>query len=116
MSPYRLKNLLSPRSIALVGASARQGSVGRAILRNIHKAKLQCEYGLLNPRYADIEGVPTVCSIGRLSFVPELVVITAPATAVADIIDEAGKRGAAGALLVSGGAGHGAGARGGAAG
>jgi acetyltransferase len=109
MSTYRLKNLLSPRSVALIGASPRQGSVGRAILRNIHKAKFKGEFGLVNPRYAEIEGVPTVRSIGRLSFVPELVVITAPATAVADIIDEAGKRGAAGALIVSAGLGHGAG-------
>jgi len=41
--------------------------------------------------------------------VPELVAITAPATAVADIVDEAGKRGAAGALIITAGLGHGAG-------
>ena len=38
MSTYRLKDLLSPRSVALVGGSPRQGSVERAILGNIHKA------------------------------------------------------------------------------
>ena len=32
MSTYRLKNLLSPHSVALVGGSPRPGSVGRAIL------------------------------------------------------------------------------------
>ena len=41
MSTYRLKNLLSPRSVALVGASPRQGSVGRAILDNIRKAQFK---------------------------------------------------------------------------
>ena len=41
MSTYRLKNLLLPRSVALVGASSRQGSVGRAILGNIRKANFQ---------------------------------------------------------------------------
>jgi acetyltransferase len=109
MSTYRLKNLLSPRSLALVGASPRQGSVGRAILQNIRKANFKGEFGLANPRYADIDGVATVGHLGKLAFVPELVVITAPATAVAGIIDEAGKLGAAGALIVTAGLGHGVG-------
>ena len=109
MSTYRLKNLLSPRSVALVGASPRRGSVGRAILGNIHKAKFKGEFGLVNTRYAEIDGVATVGSLGELPFVPELVVITAPAAAVAGLIDEAGQLGAAGALIVTAGLGHGAG-------
>ena len=82
MSTYRLKNLLAPRSVALIGASPRQGSVGRAILNNIRKAQFKGEFGLVNPRYAEIDGVDTVGSLGQLPFVPELVVITAPARLV----------------------------------
>ena len=55
MSTYRLENLLSPRSVALVGASPRQGSVGRAILENILKAKFKGKFGLVNTHYAEIE-------------------------------------------------------------
>ena len=109
MSTYRLRNLFSPRSVALVGASPRQRSVGRAILGNIHKAKFKGEFALVNPHYAEIDGLATVDHLGKLPFVPELVAITAPATAVADIVDEAGKRGAAGALIITAGLGHGAG-------
>src|SRR3954465_9844913 len=82
MSTYRLKNLLSPRSVALVGASSRQGSVGRAILGNIRKAGFLGELGLVNPRYAEIDGFATVAPLDQLPFVPELAVITAPAPAV----------------------------------
>jgi acetyltransferase len=109
MSTYRLKSLLSPRSVALVGASPRQGSVGRAILANLQKAEFKGELGLVNPRHAEIEGVAAVSSLGKLPFVPELVVITAPPTAIAGLIDEAGKRGAAGALVITAGLGHGEG-------
>jgi acetyltransferase len=109
MSTYRLKSLLSPRSVALVGASPRQGSVGRAILANLQKAEFKGELGLVNPRHAEIEGVAAVRSLGKLPFVPELVVITAPPTAIAGLIDEAGKRGAAGALVITAGLGHGEG-------
>ncbi len=109
MSTYRLNNLLFPRSIALVGASPRQSSVGRAILGNIRKAKFRGEFGLVNPRYAGIDGVSAVDSICKLAFAPELVVITAPAKAISGLIDEAGQGGAAGAVIVSAGLGHGAG-------
>jgi len=109
MSTYRLKNLLSPRSLALIGASPRRGSVGRAILHNIRKAGFKGEFGLVNTHYADIDGIAAVGSLGGLPFVPELVVITAPAAAVAGLIDEAGKLGTAGALIIPAGLGHGAG-------
>src|SRR3979490_545305 len=109
MSTYRLKNLLSPRSVALIGASPRQGSVGRAVLENIRKAGFYGEFGLVNSHYPAIGGVAAVNSLDELPFVPELVVMTAPAAAIPDLIDQAGKRGAAGALIISAGLGHGAG-------
>jgi acetyltransferase len=109
MSTYRLKNLLSPRSVALVGASPRPASVGRAILGNIRKANFGGEFGLVNPRHAAIDGVATTETLGKLAFAPELVVITAPAKAVPGLVDEAGLCGAAGAVIVSAGLGHGPG-------
>lgn len=109
MSTYRLKNLLSPRSVALVGASSRPVSVGRAVLENIRKAEFKGLFGLVNPHHAQIGGVAAVSSLEQLPFVPELVVITAPAQEVPDIIDRAGRRGSAGALIVSAGLGHGPG-------
>ncbi|KQW20622.1 GCN5 family acetyltransferase [Afipia sp. Root123D2] len=109
MSTYGLKNLLAPRSVALVGASPRKGSVGRAILGNIQKSQFKGEFGLVNPRYSEIDGSSAAGSLAELSFVPELVVITAPATSIPGLIDEAGRRGAAGAVIISAGLGHGPG-------
>jgi acetyltransferase len=109
MSTYRLKNLLAPRSLALVGASPRQGSVGGSVLRNIRNAKFEGEFGLVNTHYAEIDGVATVGSLSQLPFVPELVVMTTPAVAVAGLIEEAGKLGAAGAVIIPAGLGHGTG-------
>jgi acetyltransferase len=109
MSTYRLKNLLSPRSVALIGASPRRGSVGRAILENIKKAEFKGDFGLVNSHYAEVDGVTAVGSIDKLPFVPELVVISAPAAASASLVDQAGRLGAAGALIISAGLGHGEG-------
>ena len=109
MSTYRLKNVLSPRSIALVGASPRPASVGRAVLENIRKAEFKGPFGLVNSRHAEIGGLAAVSSLDQLPFVPELVIITAPAAEVPAIIDQAGRCGSAGALIVSAGLGHGPG-------
>lgn len=109
MSTYRLKNLLAPRSLALVGASPRQGSVGGSVLRNIRNAKFKGEFGLVNSHYPEVDGVATVASLSQLPFVPELVVITTPPATVAGLIDEAGKLGSAGAVIIPSGLGHGTG-------
>jgi acetyltransferase len=109
MSVYRLSNVFLPRSVALVGASPRRNSLGKAILINIGAARFKGEVGVVNLRYADIAGVPTVRALAELSFVPELVVITAPAQAVPGILAEAASLGVAGAVIVSAGLGQGAG-------
>src|SRR6201981_403959 len=109
MSTYRLKNLLAPRSLALVGASPRQGSVGRSVLRNILGGKFKGQFGLVNTRYAEVDGIATVPALGKLPFVPELVVITAPAAVVPGLIEEAGKLGSAGAVIIAAALGRGTG-------
>lgn len=109
MSVYRLNQVLSPRSLALVGASSRPHSLGLAILRNIRSAGFAGEIGVVNPRHAMIDGIATVPTLTQLSFVPDVVVITAPAAVVPAIVAEAGARGVAGAVIISSGLGHGEG-------
>ena len=109
MSVYRLSNILSPRSLALVGASPRPRSLGKAIVDNIVGARFSGEFGIVNSRYAEISGIRTCGRLDQLGFKPELVIITAPAVAVPGIVADAGRCGAAGAVIVSAGLGHGAG-------
>jgi len=107
MSTYRLKNLLSPRSVALVGASPRRNSVGRAILHNLAQSGFAGNIGIVNSRYPEIDGVATAPSLDRLPFVSELVIITTPPATLPDLVEQAGKIGAAGALIITSGLGHG---------
>ena len=72
---HRLDPLLAPSSVAIVGASARTGSVGNDILRTM----LECGYAgdlhLVNPRYQEIEGMACVPSIGDLAQPPDLAIL-----------------------------------------
>src|SRR3569833_2065311 len=109
MSVYHLKNLLSPCSIALIGASPRPNSVGHAILQNIMKGGFAGDFAVVNSRYPEIGGVATAASLDRLPFVPELIIVTTPAPTVPGLIDQAGGYGVSAAVIVSAVFGFGAG-------
>ena len=64
---------------------------------------------VVNPNYAVVDGAETVPNLKSLPFVPDLVVITAPAVAIPGIIADAAAVGVAGAVILSAGLGHGAG-------
>ena len=60
MSTYRLDKLFAPRSVALVGASPREGSLGRMVLRNLREAGFPGPLQLVNPKHREIDGLPCV--------------------------------------------------------
>jgi len=109
MSTYRLEKMFAPRSVALVGASPRESSVGTKILRNLREARFAGPLDLVNPHHRRIEGIDTVPRIDRLDHAPDLVVIAAPPDAVPDLVAAAGAKGCGGAVIITAGLGHGAG-------
>jgi acetyltransferase len=108
MSIYRLDSLFSPRSIAVIGASTRDRSVGRAILRNLRKGGFAGDIHVINARYPDIDGIRTVARLEDLATLPDLAVIAAPAPAVPGIVSSAAELGIGAAIIITAGLGHGA--------
>jgi acetyltransferase len=109
MSTYRLEKVFSPRSVAVVGASPRATSPGRAVLRNLRAAAFEGSIALVNPRYGEIEGITAVKTIQDLPAPPDLLVIATPPRSVPDIVKLAGEKGAGAAIIITAGLGHGAG-------
>src|SRR3954452_644710 len=103
MSTYRLEQLFAPRSVALVGASPRAGSMGAAVFRNLVGAGFAGPLHLVNPKYAEIEGRVCAPSLSTLPSPPDVVVITTPRDAVFDIVEESGRLGVAAAIIVTAG-------------
>ena len=75
MSTYALDAVFRPKSVAVVGASPRERSVGRAVVRNLREAGFAGPVGLVNPKHRQIDGVPAVARLADLPFKPELVVV-----------------------------------------
>jgi len=109
MSTYRLDRLFGARSVALVGASPRPTSVGRAILNNLRAAGFAGPIHLVNRRHAEIDGVAAVTSISALPTVPDVVIVAAPAAFVPALIAEAGAKGCPTAIVITSGLGQGPG-------
>jgi acetyltransferase len=109
MSTYRLQQLFHPRSVALVGASPRENSLGRAVLDNLKQAGFGGTIGLVNPRYKEIDGHPCAARISDLADIPDLIVIVTPADTIPVLIRDAGEKGVAAAIILSAGLGHGPG-------
>lgn len=109
MSIYRLDALFAPRAIALVGASPREGSLGRAVLRNMRDGGFAGPIGLVNPNHAAIDGIACARDVADLDPVPDLIVVAAPPQAVPGIVDRAGARGVGAAIVITAGLGHGEG-------
>jgi acetyltransferase len=109
MSTYRLDRLFSPRSVAVVGASPREHSLGRAILRNLRDGGFAGSIHLVNPRYHEIDGVRAFKALQDLSDAPEVVVIAVPPPMVPSIVAAASEKGAAAAIIITAGLGHGPG-------
>ena len=109
MSTYALDAVFRPTSVAVVGASPRERSVGRAVVRNLREAGFAGPVGLVNPKHRQIDGMPAVARLADLPFRPELVVVSTPAATVPGVIAEAVAVGARAAVVVTAGLGQGPG-------
>ncbi|GAB6844776.1 acetyltransferase [Methylorubrum rhodinum] len=101
MSTYRFETLLAPRRIAVVGAGDRPGSVGRAIIDGLRAGGFSGEVVPVHPRESSVDGLPCVSRLADLPAAPDLVMIATPPFAVPDIVEEAGRVGAASAVILS---------------
>jgi acetate---CoA ligase (ADP-forming) len=96
-------HVLRPRSVAVVGASARPGSVGGTILRNLIAAGFTGDLHVVNPRSGEIEGVAAVASVRDVPGKLDLVVIATPAATVLDIARDCAVKGVHALVVISAG-------------
>jgi acetyl coenzyme A synthetase (ADP forming)-like protein len=81
-----VRAIFEPRSVAVVGASRHEGSIGRAILDNLVKCSFHGAVYAVNAHASEIDGVrsfPTVSAIGSSV---DLVIVAVPAPAVEEVI------------------------------
>lgn len=103
MTTRNFKALFAPRTIALLGAGQRPGSVGEVVTRNLLRAGFAGQIMLVNPKGGEISGQAVYSGVGLLPATPDLAVIATPAETVPGLIAELGARGCRAAVVISSG-------------
>ncbi len=107
MSQHKLGKLFEPQSVAVVGASEREGSLGRAVWKRLRAHPYAGRAYAVNPKHKEVFGEPCYAKMTDLPERVDLALIAAPASACAAILRECGASGCNHALMLSHGFGSG---------
>jgi acetyltransferase len=103
VSIRHLDRLLEPKSIVLIGASDRVGSVGATVWRNLRAGHFAGPIHAVNLRHATLDGVPVLKRAADLPQVPDLAVLCTPPATVPGLIEELGRLGTRAAIVMTAG-------------
>jgi acetyltransferase len=90
---HYLTPLFEPRSVAIIGASEREMSLGNILVRNMLEAGFKGKLFAVNPKYEQVLGVPCYKSVEDIPQRLDLAVITTKADRVPAIVDACGRAG-----------------------
>src|SRR5262245_48783736 len=98
-----LAPLLAPRSVAVVGASDREGNLGGAAVRFLRKFGYAGPIWPVNRSRADVAGLPCFPSLRELPGVPDLAILALPAESVVGLVNDCAEAGVPAAVAWAGG-------------
>jgi acetyltransferase len=101
--PRTLDAIIRPRSVAVIGASTRRGSIGREIVHNLILGDFKGKLFPVNPKADYIHSIKAYPSILDVPDPVDLAVIVVPAEAVAGVAEECGRKGVKGLVVISAG-------------
>lgn len=98
-----LAHFFSPASVAVVGATDREGSVGHTVTKNLVRGTYKGRVYAVNPRRTELFGQRCYATIGAVTEAVDLVVIVTPALTVPGIVAECVKANAKAVVVISAG-------------
>ncbi|MCU0484813.1 MAG: acetate--CoA ligase family protein [Anaerolineales bacterium] len=93
MDQTPLDNLLRPKSVAIVGASATPGKIGYTVIDNLLKGGYNGKIYPINPTATVILDLPVFPSVTAVPEKVDLAVITVPVNLVSQVAEECGQKG-----------------------
>src|SRR4029079_3336376 len=98
-----LKVFFAPQNVAVIGASEKEGSVGRTILWNLIGNPFGGTVFPVNPNRPSVVGIKAYPSVADVPGPVDLAIIATPAPTVPGIIRECADAGVQGAIILSAG-------------
>jgi len=98
-----VRSVLFPGSIAVIGASSRESSIGHRFLRNILGASFPGPVYAVNTEGFEVLGLPTHARVSEIPGPVDLAVVAVPAGAVLSVIEDCAEKGVRTVLVASAG-------------
>jgi len=98
-----LDKIMRPNNVAVIGATEKEGSVGRTIMKNLITNPFGGTIFPVNPKRPNVLGIQAYKSIGEIPYSVDLAIIVTPAFTVPSIIDECIEKGVQGCIIISAG-------------
>ncbi len=103
MGVYNLDKIFKPESIAVIGASEKEGSIGSVLVENLIQGGFQGKVYPVNPRYRSIHALKAYPSIVDTNTAVDLAIIATPIATVPDIVKECVTKNVGGTIIISAG-------------
>ena len=100
---HALDAIFAPHSVAVVGATDRPGSVGRAVLWSLVSSPFGGTVYPVSSKRSSVLGIKAYSKIGEIPEAVDLAVIVTPAPTVPGVISECVQAGVRGAVVISAG-------------
>jgi len=98
-----LERILNADSVAIVGASKNETKRGFQAIRTLVLEKFEGNIYPVNPKETSILGFKCYPKVSEISGTVDLALITTPAKTIPAILDDCGKKGVKGAVIIAGG-------------
>ncbi len=103
MSAHFLSQLFEPTSVAVIGASNSNHSVGMKVFKNMLESGFKGALYAINPKHKSVQHQPCFSTIGDIDDTIDLAIITTPANTIPKIITECGNKGVHYVIILSSG-------------
>lgn len=100
---HGLDGIFRPRSVAVIGASRREGSIGRQVVANLIGGGFQGPVYPVNPKAEVVLSVPAFASVNAIPGPVDLAVIVVPPDAALRVAAQCGRKGVKGLVVITAG-------------
>jgi acyl-CoA synthetase (NDP forming)/GNAT superfamily N-acetyltransferase len=98
-----IHRFFNPRSVAVIGASRRQDTIGQALVRNLVTGDFTGRVYAVNPSSAAVSGMPAYQSVGDIPDDVDVAIVAVPSDSVTDVVLDCASKGVHGLVVISSG-------------
>ncbi len=98
-----IQKFFNPRSVAVIGASRRQDTIGQALVRHLVLGDYTGRVYVVNDRATSVSGMPAHATVSEIQDDVDVAVVAVPAESVQDVVLDCANKGVHGLVVISSG-------------